>query len=96
MPLESALLFMATMTLVCVQSGFTCQHLMVIPPPPRVTRLYSDFGVDHLVNVAGKTDFPWLLSNVRDKSTGRLLAEGKETVVVEWQGRKVRTYKGGR
>ena len=51
--------------------------------------VWSDFGVDHLVEIAGETEFPWLMSNVRDKRTGRLLAEGHETLVLDWEGRKV-------
>jgi len=49
-----------------------------------------DFGVEHLVSIAGRTSFPWLMSNVRDRKTGRLLAEGWEKLVIEWQGRKVK------
>ena len=29
------------------------------------------------------------MSNVRDRETGRMLAEGREKIVLEWQGRKV-------
>ena len=49
----------------------------------------TDFGVDHLVWVAEQTTFPWLMSNVREKATGELLANGHERIVMEWQGRKV-------
>ena len=48
-----------------------------------------DFGVDHLVEIASQTEFPWLMSNVRDRHTGRLLAEGRESLVLDWEGRKV-------
>ena len=55
-----------------------------------------DFGVDHLVELADKMNFPWLMSNVRDKHTGRLLADGKRKIVLEWKGKKVseRAQKG--
>jgi len=38
---------------------------------------------------AEKTDFPWLMSNVADNETGRPLAEGKVSHVLEWWGRKI-------
>ena len=38
---------------------------------------------------AEKTDFPWLMSNVIDNETGRPLAEGKVSHVVDWWGRKI-------
>ena len=41
------------------------------------------------MEVAEQTEFPWLMSNVRDKKTGRLLAEGKESLIIDWEGRKV-------
>ena len=49
-----------------------------------------DFGVDHLVSVAKSTKFPWLMSNVVDKITGRPLAEGLVKRTITWDGRKVR------
>ncbi len=52
----------------------------------------ADFGVDHLVWVAGETNFPWLLSNVRERETGRLLANGEESLVIPWCGKKVSGY----
>lgn len=45
--------------------------------------------MDHLVDMANQTDFPWLMSNVKDRSTGRLLAEGVESIIMDWEGRKV-------
>ena len=48
-----------------------------------------DFGVEHLVELAGTMNFPWLMSNVCDKHTGRLLAEGKRKLILEWKGKKV-------
>ena len=55
-----------------------------------------DFGVDHLVELADKMNFPWLMSNVRDKHTGQLLADGERKIVLEWKGKKVseRAQKG--
>ena len=42
-----------------------------------------------MVELAGKMNFPWLMSNVRDKHTGGLLAEGERKIVLEWKGKKV-------
>ncbi len=50
--------------------------------------------MDHLVSLAGEMNFPWLMSNVRNKQTGLLLADGKEKLVITWHGWKVR--EGGR
>ena len=58
-----------------------CANIACVPP--------SDFGVERLVEIAGETEFPWLMSNVRDRHTGRLLAEGRESLILEWEGRKV-------
>ena len=57
------------------------------------TKKNADFGVEHLVRLAGEMSFPWLMSNVRSSQTGELLADGKETHIIKWEGRKVR---GGR
>ena len=48
-----------------------------------------DFGIETLEELAEKTSFPWLMSNVTDNETGRPLAEGKVTHVIEWWGRKI-------
>uniref|UniRef100_A0A1I8IWB6 Metallophos domain-containing protein n=1 Tax=Macrostomum lignano TaxID=282301 RepID=A0A1I8IWB6_9PLAT len=42
-----------------------------------------DFGVDNLVQCSQETGFPWLLSNIIDRETGRPLAEGLETVCID-------------
>ena len=42
-----------------------------------------------MVELAGKMNFPWLMSNVRDKHTGGLLAEGERRIILEWKGKKV-------
>ncbi|KAI9183847.1 hypothetical protein H9P43_002899 [Blastocladiella emersonii ATCC 22665] len=47
-----------------------------------------DFGVPQLVELAGKTNFPWLLSNVWEES-GELLAKGRESLVLDVDGTKV-------
>lgn len=46
--------------------------------------------MDELIDFKRKTTFPWLMSNVEDKLSKSLLAEGVEKVVAEWHGRKVR------
>ena len=35
------------------------------------------------------TSFPWLMSNVVDRETGRPLADGLESVALDWAGHKV-------
>ena len=45
---------------------------------------FTDFGIDTLVDFSSKCDFPWLMSNVTDNETGRPLADGKISHVVEW------------
>merc|ERR1740121_2758497 len=48
-----------------------------------------DFGLDHLVNMAKQNNFPWLMSNVTYKKTGRALAEGERYRVLDIQGRRI-------
>ncbi|KAK8770237.1 hypothetical protein V5799_013295 [Amblyomma americanum] len=47
-----------------------------------------DFGVDNLTEFAKQTKFPWLMSNVIDNETGRLLADGEEFQILERSGKK--------
>jgi 5'-nucleotidase len=42
-----------------------------------------------LFQVAKKTKFPWLLSNVVDIVSGGLLAEGQATHMITWNGKKI-------
>ena len=51
---------------------------------------FTDFGVDTLVKLARECSFPWLISNVVDNLTENMLAEGKQSEMFEWQGKKVR------
>lgn len=51
--------------------------------------MFTDFGVDELIEFKKRTNFPWLLSNVKDKLTKTLLADGVEKIVCDWYGRKV-------
>eukprot|EP00095_Tigriopus_kingsejongensis_P003160 maker-scaffold791_size96783-snap-gene-0.28 protein:Tk03160 transcript:maker-scaffold791_size96783-snap-gene-0.28-mRNA-1 annotation:"5 -nucleotidase" len=48
-----------------------------------------DFGIDTLTEHMEKTSFPWLISNVVDNETGRPLADGLVTHVMDWCGRKI-------
>merc|ERR1719189_2548352 len=48
-----------------------------------------DFGIDTLMEHAEKTNFPWLMSNVIDNETGRPLADGKVSHIIDWCGRKI-------
>lgn len=51
--------------------------------------LSVDFGLEVLENFMSKCTFPWLLSNVFDRCTGRPLADAHETYLVDWEGVKV-------
>ncbi|XP_050733996.1 5'-nucleotidase-like isoform X2 [Eriocheir sinensis] len=48
-----------------------------------------DFGLERLVDVAERTTFPWLMSNVEDNETGKPLAGGILTHTVNWHGWKL-------
>jgi len=48
-----------------------------------------DFGLDHLVDLAKQNNFPWLMSNVTYKKTGRALAEGERYKVLDIKGRRI-------
>lgn len=48
-----------------------------------------DHGLEVLSQWVGKTEFPWLMSNVIDNETGRPLGEGHITHVVHWAGRQI-------
>ena len=49
-----------------------------------------DFGIENLKNLIKECDFPWLISNVKFKPTGRNLAEGLSKFIVEvGEGRRV-------
>lgn len=48
-----------------------------------------DFGVDPLAKMAKDNNFPWLISNVIDKKTGKPLADGIITRMMDFHGRKV-------
>ena len=44
---------------------------------------------ESLMELVEKTHFPWLMSNVIDNETGRPLADGKITHIMEWWGRRI-------
>lgn len=48
-----------------------------------------DFGVDQLEKMAAENNFPWLISNVTSKATGKPLADGLVTRMLDFHGRKV-------
>ncbi|KAG0415675.1 hypothetical protein HPB47_007158 [Ixodes persulcatus] len=48
-----------------------------------------NFGVDNLTEFAKQTKFPWLMSNVVDNETGKLLADGEEFQILERSGKKI-------
>ncbi|CAH1780293.1 unnamed protein product [Owenia fusiformis] len=47
-----------------------------------------DFGVDELLEVTENTNFPWLMSNVRENITFEPLANGLEKHTIQWDGIK--------
>lgn len=46
--------------------------------------------MDHLIEIANETNFPWLITNVLNKYTNRPLAEGEKYLILEWENVKVR------
>ncbi|XP_020897709.1 5'-nucleotidase isoform X2 [Exaiptasia diaphana] len=48
-----------------------------------------DFGVDELIEFNEATNFPWLMSNVIDKTSNGPLADGDIKKIIEWNGRKI-------
>lgn len=48
------------------------------------------------MRLAGEMDFPWLMSNVKSAETGRLLAEGQEYYIIQWDQWKVGSLGGSR
>ena len=45
--------------------------------------------MDHLEDMAERSEFPWLLSNIIDKTTNLPLAHGKVKHMIDWHGVKV-------
>ncbi|GMH75889.1 hypothetical protein TL16_g06902 [Triparma laevis f. inornata] len=48
-----------------------------------------DFGIENLISLTRNCEFPWLISNVVYKPTGRPLAEGKTSFVKVIGGRRI-------
>lgn len=48
-----------------------------------------DFGVQELTDFVDRCDFPWLLSNIIWKETGRPIADAKEFHILEHDGVKI-------
>lgn len=48
-----------------------------------------DFGIDNLLKCVEKCNFPWLISNCYETSSGELLAEGKKWFITEKMGVKI-------
>ena len=48
-----------------------------------------DFGVENLQWVMKESSFPWLLANIRDAASGKILAGAAETHVVDHDGARV-------
>jgi 5'-nucleotidase len=48
-----------------------------------------DFGIENLENLVRQCHFPWLISNVKYKPTGRNLAEGETFVIKQCGGRRI-------
>ena len=55
--------------------------------------LLLDFGIDNLLKIKSCTNFPWLMSNVKDRRLPHTqLAEGEKYLVLEWADTKVRPF----
>ena len=52
-------------------------------------KIVPDFGLETLNDLVSRTSFPWLMSNVVDRETGRQLADGLRSHVIEWEGRRL-------
>lgn len=50
--------------------------------------IFTDCGVDTLVQLVEQTNFPWLMSNVFDLIEDMPLANGKLSTIIEWKGIK--------
>ena len=48
-----------------------------------------DFGVEELQKRMSEFSFPWLLSNVLDRKTGKPLAGAEEMIEMEWNGMQI-------
>ncbi|XP_064119235.1 mannosylglucosyl-3-phosphoglycerate phosphatase-like isoform X5 [Macrobrachium nipponense] len=48
-----------------------------------------DFGLERLIDVKSRTQFPWLMSNVVDNETEKPLADGIESITLVWHGWKI-------
>jgi len=51
-----------------------------------------DFGLDNLHKLAEECNFPWLMSNVKYKPTGKQLADGIVYKMIDWEGHKVGVF----
>lgn len=54
-----------------------------------LTTLFTDFGLERLLDVTERTNFPWLMSNVDDNETNQPLADGIVTHTMDWHGWKI-------
>lgn len=50
---------------------------------------FKDHGLEILLDLVEKTNFPWLMSNVIDSETGRPLGDGKVTHTIVHEGIKI-------
>lgn len=48
-----------------------------------------DYGLDNFLALSAQCSFPWIMSNVMEKDSGRPLGGAKQTLLLEWQGVKV-------
>lgn len=81
MSVKSDARYLVTMT--SVSSAFVIFSVLMKDPSQK------DYGLENLVSITERTNFPWLISNVLDIETGRPLAEGKVMEVIEKNGKKV-------
>lgn len=48
-----------------------------------------DYELEHVAKLIKMTNFPWLLSNVYDRRTGKRLADGEEYKILTVNGIKI-------
>ena len=51
-----------------------------------------DYELDHVQKLVRQTNFPWLLSNIIDRRTGRRLGDALESYVFHGNGLKIGVF----
>ena len=54
-----------------------------------ISILKKDFELEEIIKMKNQTNFPWIMSNVFYKPTGKPLGDGIEYLIIESNGLKV-------